>query len=144
MRTNKTLDEVLAKVTPALKAKIEYSVNLLRKAEKLALIYDPEDGFHLAFSGGKDSQALYHITELAEVKFQGHMSLTSVDPPEVIRFVRQYYPEVKLKKPSDSIFNIAVKKGILPTMRVRFAAKNLRRTKVRARSRSSAYVTRKV
>jgi len=48
------------------------------------------------------------------------MNLTSVDPPEVIRFVKRNYPEVELVKPRDSIYNIAIKRKILPTMRVRW------------------------
>lgn len=36
-----------------LQDKIDYSVELLRKAEPLALKMHP-DGYHLAFSGGKD------------------------------------------------------------------------------------------
>lgn len=126
MLTGKKYEDVIANVSASLKEKIEHSVSLLRKAEKLALIYDNTNGFMLAFSGGKDSQALFHIAELAGVKFKAHMNLTSVDPPEVIRFVKQYYPEVYLAKPYDSIFNIAVKKGILPTMRVRFCCKELK------------------
>lgn len=97
-----------------------HSVELLQKAETIALNYDAEQGYYLAFSGGKDSQALYHMTQLAGVKFQGHMNLTSVDPPEVIRFVKRSYHEVELIKPKKSIFQIAIEKQILPTMRVRF------------------------
>ena len=63
--------------------KIEYSINLL------ALRMDPENGFYLAFSGGKDSQVLYHLAVQGGVKFKAHMNLTSVDPPEVIRFVKK-------------------------------------------------------
>ena len=48
------------------------------------------------------------------------MNLTSVDPPEVIRFVRQHYPEVELIKPKASIYQIAVEKTLLPTQRVRW------------------------
>lgn len=48
------------------------------------------------------------------------MNLTSVDPPEVIRFVKQNYPEVELTKPKASIYHIAVEKGLLPTQRVRW------------------------
>lgn len=62
--------------------KIDYSIALLRKAESMSLRLDPENGFYLAFSGGKDSQALYHIAQMAGVKFKAHMNLTSVDPPE--------------------------------------------------------------
>ena len=48
------------------------------------------------------------------------MSLTSVDPPEVIRFVKRQYPEVTLIKPKASIYQIAVQKNLLPTQRVRW------------------------
>ncbi len=115
-----TLGDILPKFKPALQRKILHSVELLRKAERLALSYDADNGYFLAFSGGKDSQALYHVVQLAGVKFKAHMNLTSVDPPEVIRFVRTHYPDVKMAKPNDSIFNIAVKRRILPTMRVRW------------------------
>lgn len=103
-----------------LQEKIDYSVSLLRKAEKLALQLDPENGFYLAFSGGKDSQTLYHIAKLAGVKFKAHMSLTSIDPPAVIRFVKSNYPDVELIKPKMSIYDMALKKRILPTMRKRW------------------------
>ena len=48
------------------------------------------------------------------------MNLTSVDPPEVIRFVKEHYPEVELIKPKASIYQIAVEKTLLPTQRVRW------------------------
>lgn len=48
------------------------------------------------------------------------MNLTSVDPPDVIRFVRKQYPEVEMIKPNASIYQVAVKKGLLPTQRVRW------------------------
>lgn len=83
-------------------------------------MYDPENGFYLAFSGGKDSQTLYHVAEIAGVKFKGHMNLTSVDPPEVIRFVKSSYPELELIKPTKSIFQRAVERKMLPTQRVRW------------------------
>lgn len=126
MKSNVTLAEALVRASRPLAKKIEYSVNLLRKAEKLALAYDPADGFYLAFSGGKDSQALYHIAELAGVKFKAHMSFTSVDPPEVIRFVRRNYPEVETIKPKMSIYTLSKKKGILPTRAMRFCCKEFK------------------
>ena len=104
----------------SLRKKIDYSIDLLRKAEKMALRLDPENGFWLAFSGGKDSQALYHIAKMAGVKFRAHMNLTSVDPPEVIRFVKEHYPDVELIKPKMSIYFSCKKKGILPTRTIRW------------------------
>ena len=121
MRTNITLEQALQKASRRLREKMKYSVNLLQKAESLALAYRWGNfGYYLAFSAGKDSQALYHIAELAGVKFDAHMNLTSVDPPEVIRFVKQSYPEVDLIKPKKSIYQHAIEKRILPTMRVRW------------------------
>lgn len=123
-----TLDQALARASAPLRRKMQHSVELLRKAERIALNYDSENGYYLAFSGGKDSQALYHIAQLAGVRFQGHMNLTSVDPPEVIRFVKKNYPEVELLKPGKSIFQLAVEKQILPTMRVRWCCKEYKET----------------
>ena len=56
------------------------------------------------------------------------MNLTSVDPPEVIRFVKKNYPEVELNKPGKSIFQSAVERQILPTMRVRWCCAEYKET----------------
>lgn len=99
--------------------RLNASIALLQKAEPLALRYN-DNGYYLAFSGGKDSQALYHVAEMAGVQFEAVMSATSVDPPEVLRFVRSQYPKVRVSPPPHSIFQRAVERGILPSMRVRW------------------------
>ena len=128
MNINITLSEALERASEGLRKKMLHSVELLQKAEKIALNYDAENGYYLAFSGGKDSQALFHMTQLAGVKFYGHMNLTSVDPPEVIRFVKKNYSEVELIKPGKSIFQHAIEKQILPTMRVRWCCAEYKET----------------
>ena len=128
MNIDITLAEALERASEGLRKKMLHSVELLQKAEKIALNYDAENGYYLAFSCGKDSQALFHMTQLAGVKFRGHMNLTSVDPPEVIRFVKKNYSEVELLKPGKSIFQIAVEKQILPTMRVRWCCAEYKET----------------
>lgn len=128
MELNITLAEALERASEELRKKMLHSVELLQKAEKIALNYDSENGYYFAFSGGKDSQALFHMAQLAGGKFRGHMNLTSVDPPEVIRFVKKNYPEVELIKPGKSIFQIAVEKQILPTMRVRWCCAEYKET----------------
>ena len=121
-------DTVASKVSRPLARKIEHSVELLRKSEKIALRLDPENGFYLAFSGGKDSQCLYHVAKLAGVRFKAHMNLTSVDPPEVIRFVKTQYPDVELIKPRMSIYEMAKKKHILPTRTLRWCCAEFKET----------------
>jgi phosphoadenosine phosphosulfate reductase len=99
---------------------MEKSIALLRKAERIAKMYDPENGFFLAFSGGKDSQALYHIAQMAGVQFKAHFSPTSCDPPQLIRFIRRNYPDVEFAKLKMSIYDMAVKKHFPPTRFVRW------------------------
>lgn len=111
-----------------LQQKIDYSIDLLRRSEPLALRLDPQDGFYLAFSGGKDSQALYHVARMAGVKFRAHMNLTSIDPPEVIRFVKRQYPDVELVKPRMSIYDMARKKHMLPTRVFRWCCAEYKET----------------
>lgn len=101
---NVSYEDALKLAPLDLRNKIQHSVELIRKAEKLALIYDPENGFYNTFSGGKDSQALYYIVKMSGVKFQTHMSLTSVDPADVVRFVKTQYPSVIRHKPQISIY----------------------------------------
>ena len=113
-------EEAMKIAPPNLRKKIQHSVELIRKAEKIALMYDSENGYFNTFSGGKDSQTLFHIVKMSGVKFKTYMSLTSVDPGDVIRFVKTEYPSVIRQKPEMSIFQKAVERGILPTIRVRW------------------------
>ena len=49
----------------SLQDKIYNSIVLLLRSERMAREYDPENGFYLAFSGGKDSLVLYHLARMA-------------------------------------------------------------------------------
>jgi phosphoadenosine phosphosulfate reductase len=105
------------------------SIELLQKAEKLALMYDPEDGYWLGMSFGKDSQALFHMAQLAGVKFKARFSPTSVDPPEVIRFGRRNYPEVEFLPLTTSIYQEFIKRKCLPSMSIRWCCSTFKENK---------------
>ena len=121
-------EDAIKRCKPSFRSKLEHSVTLLRKAEGLAKMYDNDDGFFLAFSGGKDSQALYHVTKMAGVLFKGHFSPTSVDPPDLIRFIKNEYPSVEWGHLDFSIYQRAVERHILPTMRVRWCCADFKET----------------
>ena len=87
---------------------VEYSIRVLRENE-------PEEGYYLCFSGGKDSQLIYHLAKEAGVKFDAHYSVTTIDPPEVTRFIKKAYPDVIWHHPKRSFAKECVRKGILPT-----------------------------
>jgi phosphoadenosine phosphosulfate reductase len=83
-------------------------------------MFEPPDGYFLAFSGGKDSQCIYHLAKAAGVKFEAHFHMTSVDPPEVIYFVRDHYPDVIMDKPPESMWKLIERKKIPPTRIIRY------------------------
>ena len=66
----------------------------MQRAIDILKSFEPPEGYHLAFSGGKDSQCVYHLAKMAGVKFDAHYSVTSVDPPELVRFIKRNYPDV--------------------------------------------------
>lgn len=106
-------------------SKIDDSIELIRKGEKLALALNPEDGYFVGFSGGKDSQVLLDIVKRSGVKYKAHYSVTTIDPPENVLFIRQYYPEVHFIHPRQTFIKMIEKKG-LPTMVTRWCCAELK------------------
>ena len=52
----------------------------------------------VAFSGGKDSQVCYHLCKAAGVPFEAQYSITRFEPPELVRFIRNHYPDVTFRR----------------------------------------------
>ena len=55
----------------------------------------------VAFSGGKDSQCCYHLCQDAGVEFSAQYSITRFEPPELINFIRENYPDVTFRRAFD-------------------------------------------
>lgn len=51
-----------------------------------------------AFSGGKDSQVCYHLCKEAGLDFEAQYSITRFEPPELIQFIRENYPDVTFRR----------------------------------------------
>ena len=67
--------------------------------EKRAIQYlksfEPEsEPYYLCYSGGKDSDAIKILAQLAGVNFEAHHNLTTVDAPETVRYIKSQ-PDVK-------------------------------------------------
>lgn len=58
---------------------------------------NPENKNVVAFSGGKDSIVLKHLCQRAGIKCEFVYSQTSVDPPELIYYVREHHKDVKFQ-----------------------------------------------
>ena len=63
------------------------TLDKVQRAIDIVRSFEPPEGYYLADSGGKDSTATKAILRMAGVKFESHYNVTTVDPPELIRFV---------------------------------------------------------
>ena len=88
--------------------------------------FAPGEGYYLAFSGGKDSQCIYHLAKEAGVKFDAHYNLTTVDPPELVYFIRDNYPDVIIDKPEMSMWKLIIKNNCPPTRIQRWCCRELK------------------
>ena len=101
------------------------AINFIRNAEQLALRMDSR-GFHVAFSGGKDSQVLLALVEMSGVRYHAEMQVTTVDSPNLMKFVRANYPQVHLNLPQINMRKLILKKKMLPTRQARFCCAYLK------------------
>jgi len=74
-------------------------------------MFEPPEGYYLADSGGKDSSVLLILTKMSGVKFDSHYSVTTIDPPELIYFLRKYHPETQWDRPSKPFLVRLLEKG---------------------------------
>jgi len=94
--------------------------------------YEPSEGYFLCFSGGKDSCVIKALADMANVKYDAHYHSTSVDPPELIRFIKDNHPDVIFDYPRDkdgnriTMWNLIPKKKMPPTRIVRYCCKELK------------------
>lgn len=106
----------------ALTDKIQEAIILLKKHEATALSLNA-DGYYVAFSGGKDSQVIYELCKMAGVKFKAHFSLTTVDPPELLDFIKHYYPDVERHRPESSMFKLIKTNRSLPLKQIPYCCR---------------------
>lgn len=107
----------------------------LQEKERIAIerlkAFEPDEPYHLCYSGGKDSDVIRILAQLAGVKHELHHNLTSVDAPETVRYVKSI-PDMHIDIPHDkngnrvSMWSLIVKKGIPPTRLMRYCCSELK------------------
>lgn len=92
----------------------------------------PSEGYYLAFSGGKDSVVCKALLDMAGVPYHAVYRVTSVDPPKLVRFIREKHPDVKMEIPHDkdgkpiTMWNLIPRKLMPPTQIVRYCCQQLK------------------
>lgn len=101
-------------------------LNKLQVAIGRLQIYEPKEGYYMAFGGGKDSIAIKALADMAGVKYDAHYARTTVDPPELVQFIKEYHPDVMIENAYHkdgtraTMWNLIPKKKMPPNRKVRY------------------------
>lgn len=85
--------------------KVEVAIDRLKE-------YEPDNGYYLAFSGGKDSVVIYDLAVKSGVAFDAHYCVSPIDPPQIYKFIKEYYPNVQWDYHARGWWQMVVKKGL--------------------------------
>lgn len=94
--------------------------------------YEPPEGYWLAFSGGKDSCVVKKLADMAGVKYEAHYSVTGIDPPELVYFIKEYHKDVIWDIPRDkdgnriTMWSLIPKRKLPPTRIARYCCQELK------------------
>lgn len=91
-----------------------------RRAIRYLKAFQPEsEPYYLCYSGGKDSDAIRILAQLAGVKNDIVHNHTTVDAPETVRYIRSI-PDIKIEYPEITMWDLIVKKMFPPTRLARY------------------------
>lgn len=106
-------------------------IELERKAIQRLKAFEPEDGYRIRYSGGKDSDVIRILAELSGVKHTLVNSHTTVDAPETVNYIKTIpnividYPHYEDGTPK-SMWNLIEKHKMPPTRFVRYCCEELK------------------
>ena len=98
---------------------------LEKKAIERLKAFEPEDGYYLCYSGGKDSDVIKILAHLAGVNFEAVNNHTTVDAPETVNYIRSQ-SDVRIDYPELSMWRLIEKKLMPPTRLVRYCCSELK------------------
>lgn len=103
---------------------------LVQRACTLLIVHQPKDKPYIgAFSGGKDSVVIKHLALLAGVNVEWHYRVTTIDPPELVAYIREHHPDVIFDRPrKGGMFRRIREKGEIPSRRCRWCCREFKET----------------
>lgn len=100
-------------------------LQLEKKAIQRLQSFEPDDGYYLCYSGGKDSDVIKILAHLAGVKFEAVNNHTTVDAPETVYYIRSQ-PDVRVDYPEKTMWQLIEQKLMPPTRLVRYCCSELK------------------
>jgi phosphoadenosine phosphosulfate reductase len=97
--------------------------SLIDKSVDVLKMNEPKDGYFGCFSGGKDSIVLKALAELSGVNVEWHYHKTTIDPPELVRFIRNSHSDVIFDLPKYGNFFRRAEKVGFPTRKNRWCCR---------------------
>lgn len=88
--------------------------------------FEPPEGYYVAFSGGKDSITVKDLMQRAGVKYDIHYNLTTVEPPELIYYIRRFHADVEVHRPEETMWQLIPRKRMPPTQVARYCCQILK------------------
>jgi phosphoadenosine phosphosulfate reductase len=89
-----------------------YTDNYEKEAISFIREHEPPEGYLVGFSGGKDSIVTEKLCSISGVKYQSFFSCTQIDPPEIYKFIKQYYPSIVWLYPKMTFWEGIRKNGV--------------------------------
>jgi len=112
VRTRERTQRCLPGFGVALGEKVKHSLDVIAE-------FEPKDGYYGCFSGGKDSVVIKHLVGRTDVKCDWHYNVTTIDPPELIKFIRKHHKDVSWERRDKPLWKMIEIRG-LPTRRMRW------------------------
>lgn len=100
----------------------------VREAIYFLRVLEPSEGYFVGFSGGKDSTVALELCRMAGVRHQAYYSCTTIDPPEMYRFIKTHYPDVTWLYPRRSFWNYMRSRLWPPTRQLRWCCTVLKKS----------------
>ena len=98
--------------------KVKIAIERIKNFDPIANGFMNEP-YYVAYSGGKDSDALRILFDLSGVRYDLVHNHTTVDAPETVKYIR-LIPGVQISYPDITMWALIVKKRMPPTRFVRY------------------------
>lgn len=124
-------DELLPEFEPSEADLIQMALDMPfeRKIEKALLFFQTYcDGCDGGFSGGKDSVAIWGLAKEAGVSVNWSYSNTTIDPPELVQFIRKFHADIPWKNPRIGLLKRMIEKKSIPTRQGRWCCAEYKET----------------